>query len=171
MLLLEAVLTDGLAPIGVIVVHLILIPLTVVVELADVRSVIAQVGVVVGFLHEHSVLVTIQQAIALRLLGKLNRISVSHLRLATGTTLCLDFDDTITTSCTPNGRCGGILQYGDGGDIVRVDLQKLCELVFRSVGIVQIDVMVVLEDIAIDHNERFTATIDGGDTTQTHRGA
>ena len=95
--LLPTSLTNGLAPVCVVVVHLIFVPRLVIVELPDVGCLIGKSRVVISLLHEHGVLVTVEQADSLRLESGHGAVRVLHLGLSSATTLGLDFDDTVCT--------------------------------------------------------------------------
>ena len=126
-------------------------------------------GIEVLLLQHHGVLVTVEQLHAFRLVGSRKTQAVGNLRLASGTALGLDFDDTIRTLRTPDGRCGSILQHGDALDVLGVDVQQLGKLLVVGRGEVEIVGVARLPDVAVDNDERLAGTIDTRHTAQTHR--
>ena len=127
-------------------------------------------GVEVLLLQHHGVLVTIEQLHAFRLVGSRKTQAVGHLRLASGTALGLDFDNTIGTLRTPDGRCGSILQHGDALDVLRVDVQQLSKLLVIGRGEVEVlGAATRLPDVTVDDDKRLAASVDTRHTTQTHR--
>ena len=98
-------------------------------------------------------MVTIQQTDATGLMGEGGTVGILHLGLATGTTLRLDFDDTVGTLRTIDGSTCRIFQHGNGGDVVGVHVEEFSKLVFCGIGIVEVAVVVALEDVAIHHDE------------------
>ena len=67
-------------------------------------------------------------------------------------TLSGQLDDTVTTLRTVDGGSRGILQYVDGGNILRVDVQEFGELLVtagRDIEVRHIDI----PHVAIDNDE------------------
>ena len=125
--LAESPLGDGVAPVGIVVVLLVFRERRVVVQFRDIGGGIALLRIEVTLLQQHGVVVTRQQIITLWLVGTCQFQGVLESGFTTGTTLGGEFDDTVTTLRTVDGRSGSILQHADVGDILRVDIQQLSE--------------------------------------------
>ena len=166
MVLTPSGLLHLLQPVGIVVVHLIFREGRVVVQLRNIAGHVAHLRIEVFFFHHHGVLVTVQHLIALGLIGARQTERIADARLTTRTALGLDLDDTIRTLRTPDGSSSSILQYADALDILGVDVQQLCELLFVHVAVDGLTAC--LPDITINNNQRLTGTIDGRYTTQTH---
>ena len=125
--------------------------------------------VVISLLQHHGVAVTVQHIHAGRLPSTRETVAEVHLRLTAGTTTGGDFDYTVRTSRTPDSGSGGVLQHLDAGDIFGGNLEKGGKLLFvLHVVEVEVVVVIVFEDVAVHNDERFLATVDRGNTTQTH---
>ena len=153
MVLAQTPLCNGIHPVGIVVVLLVLRECRIVVQLTDVRGSVVLFGVEVRLLQEHRVVVTAQHLIALRLIGACETERIGELRRTARTTLCGDLDDTVSTLRTVDGRSGGILQHGDAGDILRVHVQQLCELLVVGTGQVEVR-HIDVPRVAVDNDER-----------------
>ena len=168
---LHAQLLHGADPVGVVVELLVLTERGVVVELDDVASVVALLGIEVSLFKQHGVVVAVEHADALRLVGEVKAVAVGDAGRAAAAALGLDLDDAIGTLRAPDGCGCGILQHADALNIIGVDGQQLGKLLLVGIGIVEVVVAGRFKDIAIDHDEGLRVAVDGTDATQTHGGA
>ena len=107
-------LLNFLHPVGIVIPVLKLCPRAVVVDFVDVRGSGSTLRrIVVHLLQHHRVVVTIQQVVALWLPAGLHTQGVVYTRCTTRTTLGGNRDNTVSTTRTPDGRCGSIFQYID----------------------------------------------------------
>ena len=166
----ETVGADGLHPVGVVVEVLILGEGGVVIELFGVGGGAALCGVEVRLLKKHGVVVAVQQVEALGHPCLRETIAVGDSRLSTRTTLCLNHDNTVGTTATPDGAGRGVLQYFDAFDVFGVHGQQLGEALFVSGGEVEVSFFFRrhFEDVVVDDDKGLGITRDGGGTTQTH---
>ena len=170
MTLVPTCLGHSLHPVGIIVPVVVLSPTLVVVQLVDIgcsRRILCRV--VEFLLHQHSIFITRQEVVTTWLPCTLERVRVIDSDLTTRTTLGLDADDTIGATRAPDSGSSGILHDVDALDIVHVDGKQ------GAIGFLcrcrEIDILGIwhIHDVAIDNDQRLRRTIDGGDTTHTHR--
>ena len=170
-ILCPAGLLHFLRPFSIVVPVLKLSPRFVVVDLVDVGGGCGALGrVVVHLLQHHGVVVTIQHVVALGLPAGLYTERVVHLGCASCTTLGLDLNDAVGAAVTPDCCSSSILEHLDFLDVGRVDREQRCVGLFVGAGEVE-GCIRILEDVAVDDDEGLSATVDGGDTTQTHGSA
>ena len=145
-------LRDGVAPVGVVVILLILRERGVVVELTDVGRTVVLLRVEVCLLEQHGVVVTAEELVTLWLIGSCEAERVAHAGLTLATTFGDELNHTVGTLRTIDGCCGGVFQYGDRLNILGVDVEKLCKLLV--VGRVDIEVAHVnVPRVSVDHDE------------------
>ena len=162
-------LLHSIYPIGVVVPILVLAPGLVVIQLTDAGGGVRLLGGVVELLlHHHRVVVTVQQRVAIGLPCARELIRKVHARLATGTMLGGNQDNTIGTLRTPDGRSSGILQDLNISDVLNVHRQQRRVSLLVGVGKVEIFIGIV-KNLVIDNDQRVSITIDGCHTTQAHR--
>ena len=166
-------LCDGVAPVGVVVELLVLRERRLVVDFVDVgRLVVVLLRVEVGLLQHHGVVVAIEHGHSLGLIGAGESQLVRHAWFASHTALGGQLDDTVTTLRAVDGAGGGILQHGDAGDVLRVDVQQFGK--FLVVGASHVEVVEVhLADVSVDDDERVGVgeCRERAATAQTHGGA
>ena len=158
-----------LHPVGVVVPVFEFCPRAVVVDFVDVcRGGSALRRIVVHLLQHHRVVVTVQQVVALRLPVGLHTQRVVNTGSTTRTTLSGNRDNTVGTTRTPDGSCGGVLQYVDLVDIRGVHREQ--RSVSFLVGRGEVEVLVgIIEDVSVDNDQRLGRSVDGGHTTKAHR--
>ena len=162
-------LLHGIYPIGIVVPVLVLAPGLVVIQLTDAGGGVRLLGGVVELLlHHHRVVVTVQQRVAIGLPCARELIRKVHARLATGTMLGGNQDNTISTLRAPDGRSSSILQNLDISDVLNVHRQQ--RRVSLLVGVGKVEVLIgIVENLVIDNDQRVSIAIDGCHTTQAHR--
>ena len=137
----------------------------------DARSGVTLTGVEVSFLQHHGVAGTVEHVQTLRLPSAREAVVKTDTGLTAATTARGDFDHTIRAACTPDGRCGSILQHLDAGDIVGRHLQERGKLfLVVQVGEIHRRQILSFEGITVHHDQRFLRTVDGVHTAQAHRG-
>ena len=154
--LAQAKLGDGINPISIVVILFVFRISRVIVQLRNIRRLVTLLRIEVTFLQQHGVVIAIQQLVALRLMSTRETERVSELRFSTRTTLGGNLDDTVGTLRTIDGCGSSILQHGDAGNIFRVDIKQLRELLI--VGILHIKVAHIhIPGVAVHHNQRIAA--------------
>ena len=136
----------------------------------DARSGVTLFRIEVSFLQHHGVAGTVEHVQTLRLPSAREAVVETDAGFTATTTARGDFDHTIRTACTPDGRCGSILQHLDAGDIVGRHLQEGGKLfLVVQVGEIHRRQILTFEGITVHHDQRFLRTVDRVHTTQTHR--
>ena len=125
----------------------------------------------IGFLEHHGVAVTVEHLHAFGLPGAREAVAEVYGSFTACTTTSGDFNHTVRTAGTPDGSSGGIFQDFDALDVFGCNLEECGELFF-VLHVFQVEVIaaVVFEDVSVDHNQRFLATVDGSHTTKAHAG-
>ena len=141
----------------------------IIVDFHDVTGSTAQTWVEVRLLQEHGELITIKEMVALRLSCASDTIAVCHTGFTAHTTLCLDFDYTISTLRTPDSCSGSIFQYTDILNILWVYIKQLCELLVVCGRQIKILAEVVFPYVTVNYDKRISITVDRANTTKTHR--
>ena len=114
-------LAHFLHPVGVIVPVLIFCPRAVVVQLVDIRGRDRSLRRIVEFLlHQHSVVVTIQQVVTFRLPTGLYTQRIVYTSLTTRTAFRANHNHTIGTTHTPDGSGGSVFQHLNVLNVLRV---------------------------------------------------
>ena len=163
-------LCNGVNPVGVLVkVGVVGGTVALVGELHDVGCEVALARVEVGFFHHHGVTVTVEHLHASGLPAAGEEVVTRNTGLTLGTTAGGNFDNTVRTTGTPHGAGTGVLLNFNALDVLHVYAQQVGKL-FGVVHVLEVDVggSIVLKDVSVNDNQRFLATTDGGDTTQTH---
>ena len=166
-------LSDFVYPIRVLIIVAII--RRVVLEIHDFRNAglffRQDARVVISLLQHHGIAVTIEHLHAFGLPRTREAVREVHACFTTGTTAGGDFDNTVRTSGTPDCRSGRVLQNLDAGNIFGRNLQQGGKLllVFHIVK-VEVIIVIVFQDVTVDNDQRFLATIDRRHTTQTHTG-
>ena len=113
-------------------------------------------------------MVTIQHAHAFGLVSHRSRIGISHFSLPPDPTLCLNFNHTICSLRTINGRTCGIFQHRNTGDVIRIDIQQLRILFLSGRSEIKTGQVIAFKHITIYYHQRLGITVDRTDSTQTH---
>ena len=132
MCLVPTHLAHCIYPVGIVIPVVVFCPALVVVQLVDVggsRRILCRV--IQLLLHQHGVFITGKQIVTIWLPGALEHEVIVDADLSALTALGLDTDDTVGTTCTPDGGSGSILQDVDALDIVHVDGKQ------RAVGLLR----------------------------------
>ena len=167
--MLRSELSHFLHPVGVVVPVLKVSPRLIVVYLTDIGgSGVRLARIIIFLLDEHGVVVTIEQVVALWLPCARELIREVDTRLSTATSLRCDLDNSVCTTRPP--YCGSccILQHVNLCNILHIDREERRVFLFRR--ILKVEVLVrIVEYLSIYNDKRFCITIDGGDTTKSHR--
>ena len=121
-------LCNGILPISIIVILLILRECWVIVDFWNISSTILLFRIKVSLLEQHCIVVTTQQFISLRLICTCETQRVRDAWRTALTSFCFDFNNTICTLRTIYCSSSGILQYCQLLNILWVDVQKLSKL-------------------------------------------
>ena len=98
--------------------------------------------------------------IALWLFCSRDTIAVRHTCLASHTTLCLDFDYTVSTLRTPDSSSSSILQYADVLNVLGVYVKELRKFLVVGRREVEGTVTVVLPYVSVNYDKWVCITVD-----------
>ena len=114
---------NGIYPISIVVpVFPVGIAALIIVQLCNLCSTVGLLCRIVELLlHQHGVVITIQQFITIRHPRTRELIREVDTRFATSTAFRHNLNDAIGAFRTPDSRCSSVLQHGDAGNILHID--------------------------------------------------